>query len=155
MEQGHLSWEAAAAGLEVVKWCKEQRLAAPSIAVVRWCWRVSMAAPDAPLDIRIVIARLLATWDLTGRPSDAIRGVEDYLAYAPWEEARRAEHKKAIDEHRVQPLNIEYWIDFDTPIELQARAMATLSGGKEETFRKLLVTRRREGRNQEANNGEA
>ena len=86
MERGDLPWEASAATLELILALEgEASEGRPSIRLARRFWQVALAAPDARLDDRLRAARLLAAWEsLQTRPSDQLRGIEWYLAFAPW-----------------------------------------------------------------------
>lgn len=86
MQRGELPWEASGAAFELMGHLSRVFPSGrPPLRLVSWFWRVSRAAPDAPIEKRLDAARRLAIWEMLGPlPFDETRGIEWFLAYAPW-----------------------------------------------------------------------
>ena len=98
MSRGDLPWEASAVGLYLLRLIDMECgiKGRPGVRMVWWLWRVSQAVPDAPLDLRVSLAKILALDEITDKPS-SLRGLEWELAYSPWEsDAQNELYGKAI-----------------------------------------------------------
>jgi hypothetical protein len=99
MERGDLPWDASAAALELLGFVVdgETPRGRPSARLAKQFWRVTLAAPDATADKRLQIAALLSMWTANGqRHRNEVRGIEWYLAFAPWRSARNREQYDSI-----------------------------------------------------------
>jgi hypothetical protein len=104
MEQGALPWEAAPAGLELLRFLHEKGQERPTIGTVRWFWRVSLIAPEARVDLREYAALCLNATETSRytRASDIKRSVESWLAWAPWRsEASLAAYRAAAKRQEI------------------------------------------------------
>ena len=95
MEDESLPWEAAAAGLELMRAYGYKR---PLVPLVRWFYRLTLAVPDAPLKERKNRAIFLAMNEAADSPNpQAYDTVEGWMLYQPWTSAdAELEYQEAI-----------------------------------------------------------
>lgn len=102
MVRGLLPWDASQAALEFLKAADHR----PSITTALWFSRVTQAAPDAPIQDRVSFARYLTAAEMMSDFS-AVRGLEGFLAFAPWRSAEDGTaYEQAIIDGKV-PENTE------------------------------------------------
>ena len=83
MLDGLLPWEASSDALELLSYFQQQDYERPTIRVAQWFWRVTQGARDLNIEKRLELAFLCSR--IVIDPShDVFRGMESYLAIAPW-----------------------------------------------------------------------
>lgn len=111
MECGDLPWEASEVALELL--AALRGAGRPSIGLAKWFWRVKVAAPGCSFDDRYRCAAWLSAWErIGGRPIEGVRGIEWYLAFAPWRSEEGSAEYECAREDTEQGL-IEKWPEFE------------------------------------------
>jgi hypothetical protein len=111
MLRGALPWEAASAGLELLRFCYEMKQGRPSVRMVKWFWRLRLAAPDLPPSYAWSSAGTLAGEEAARsagyNASVPTEPLELLLAYTKWrspeddEKHREAAERLGVNEHHA------------------------------------------------------
>ncbi len=83
MLSGELPWESSRAVLDLLSYFRECGYQKPTIQNTLWFWRITLAAPDLAIEKRFDLGFRCARMSLAP-DSSIFRGLEGYLAIAPW-----------------------------------------------------------------------
>jgi hypothetical protein len=94
-ENGALPWEAAAASIEMLRYCEYAKRPRPLVRAARWFWRLRQTAPDAFTDVIYDMAWGLVAAGGSMDKSDVPAGVESLLIWQAWDDDARKEYDDA------------------------------------------------------------
>jgi hypothetical protein len=131
MQAAVLPWEASRACLDLLAWQYKENRDRPLVGLAQCFWQITQAAPDADIQTRLEISSKLRLSEIIGCSGEFLRGLEWFLAYAPWRNERnKVEYEKAVNSHTLPSHNLKLKYQQLTPEILEVvQSFARISPG--------------------------